>query len=180
MSKRNKNIHSVYAEDLARSIELMFVASIRKGIEEGLTEAVKTTKKDSGNAAAHWMVGIHGGSQPSGRALGQPRDLRATNTKPVGKEGVQKRRTFANGKNEALKVQLEKNIIDRELNTVINQYAKGQKPAFKFYYFNAIGSEADYADNAMIRAAGAAGTKKAVERFEIEVARDNTRRHRLT
>ena len=176
MSKAKFN---VYTEDLANSIELMFVDAIRKGVAAGLETATKTTVKDSGNAVVHWQVGIEGKSRAASRKLGKLSDLRETVSGGKLHDWVGKRGDGV-GKNAPLADAINQKVLDREVKTIIEKHVRGQRPPLKYYFYNPVGRAADgYDDYANIDAAGAAGVRAAVDYFEAEIAKGSTRRHRL-
>lgn len=185
MSRRSKAKFNLYTQDLADSIELMFVAAIRKGIEKGFEATLNHTvnsatgsSKDSGNATYHWTVGVEGIGSPTGRKKGKLEDLRETSE---GKKHplIGKRRDQI-GKNDALVKVLVQNVLDEELKKTINKYIVGQRPPLKYYFYNPVGrASADgYDDNAKIAEAGNLGISTALAFFEAEIAKGNIRRHR--
>lgn len=167
---------SLYAEDLARSIELMFVAALREGVSKGIEKATTETYKDSGNAAVHWMVGIEGDSDPQSRPLGNLQDLRETNKGPV-HPWVRKRRSHI-GRNSEMAKMINLNVLDREVTEVISQYIVGQKPSIKYVFYNAVADESDYAKKANVALAGHLAVETALDYFDAQIRAGNIRKYR--
>ena len=175
---RSSSKFNVYTEDLASSIELMFVGAIRKGLSKGFSAAIEATEKDSGNAAVHWMIGVDGKSRPNSRKLGTPQDLRGTQHRSP-HPWVYSRR-FGLGRNHALSKALIDRVVARETEIILKKYAAGHTPSLRYSFFNAIGSvtEDNYHHYAKIAEAGAIGLEAAVKYFEAEVAVGNVRKYR--
>lgn len=164
----------------------MFVGAIREGLSQGFKEAVNSTVQDSSNAAVHWMVGVTGRSESSGRKLGKKENIDLRNTKERGQLHplIGFRGDNRDGTSVALAVQ--KDVLDREIRTIINKYAAGQKPETKFYLYNTIGGSTvsegnspSYAESANIQQAGEAGVTRIREVFSREIQLGNVRRNRL-
>ncbi|MBU0860281.1 MAG: hypothetical protein KJ667_10125, partial [Alphaproteobacteria bacterium] len=66
------------ANQLADAVGQLFNRAIRSALLEGLEMAIRSTKHDSSNAAAHWMLAGESKSRPWQRRLGKIRDLRGT------------------------------------------------------------------------------------------------------
>lgn len=166
------------AEDLNESITRMFVGALREGISAGFEETLNRTVQDSSNTVVHWKVGVEGDSNPEGRELGSFSQLRGTKkVKPrhklVGYKG-DRRSVIDSSTAKAV----ADSILAQEISEIISQYAAGQKPATKFYFFNP-NDVKGYSHNARVEEAGNAGLVRAVTHFDREVALGNTRRYRL-
>lgn len=168
---------SIAAEDLNSTIKYMFVGAIRRGVTEGFDVAVRFTRQDSSNAATHWLIGVQGKSNAASRVLGKPSDLRATKSGGVKHPlvGYRGEHRTDSGASAAI----SDAIVEREVNTIINVYAKGISPETGFYYFNALGESGEYAENADINFAGEQALAAAVAVFEREMSVANVRRYRL-
>lgn len=172
MAKGSSRKFAAQADELAASIELMFVAAIREGITRGFREAVANTVQDSSNAAAHWMIGIEGRGNIYSRKFGKLVDLRGQGHSLVGKRGD-------NRGSGALAESVINAVIEREVQSVINKYVKGQRPELGFFFYNAVASDEEYDYNALVSEAGRYGVEFAQKYFEREIALGNVRRNRL-
>lgn len=169
---RSPRKFAAQADQLAETITQLFVASIRKGITDGLRMAVQTTRHDSSNAAAHWMVGF-GSQNIYGRKYGKLSDLRRGKDPLVGSKGD--KRT-----DRGMTADVNKAIVAREVETAIEKYARGQKPELSYYYYNAAASNDRYATNAKIKEAGKQAVAESVASFNREISLPgNIRRNRL-
>lgn len=157
----------------------MFVGSIREGLTQGLKTAVEATKQDSSNAAVHWMVGVTGRSTASSRMLGKKENLDLRETKGRGKLHPLIGFRGEGRDNTGTAVEVNRSVLDREIRTIINKYAAGQKPETKFYFYNRVGEDSEYADSARIAKAGAEGVARTAEIFQREINLGNTRRYKL-
>lgn len=160
----------VMADNFALELEALFSRSIRRALLAGLVVAVQTTKHDSSNAAAHWLIAAKGKSQPTRRTWGKLRDLRGTSKRtaiaPVGK-----RRD--GGKNAAL---TQRFVRGRELREVIEKMVAGRTPETVFYFYNAVPAGSEYEHNANITDAGMAAVQEVVRQFDNAMQTGNVRK----
>jgi len=158
------------AEKVSLDIGALFNRSIRQALLAGLVMAVQTTKQDSSNAAAHWMIAAEGRSRPTTRRFGRLRDLRETASKPatppVGKRGD-------GGRNAAM---TQRFVRDKELRDVIEKMVSGRDPAKVFYFFNALDPNWQYGENANIAAAGKSAVEEVRRIFENRMAAGQVRK----
>lgn len=157
-------------DNFALNLSALFNRSIRQALLAGLVVAVQTTKHDSSNAAAHWLIAAKGASRPAGRKWGKLRDLRGTGSEP-GTPPVGKRRD--KGKNAKL---AERFVRDRELREVIEKLVAGRTPETVFYFYNAIETGSDYEARANIAEAGMAATQEVARKFENAITSGNVRK----
>lgn len=161
---------AVMADEVSLDLSALFSRAIRRALLAGLVIAVQTTKQDSSNAAAHWLVAARGKSRPGARTWGKLRDLRGTSTRaptiPVG------RRRDA-GKNAAL---TQRFVRDRELREVIEKLVAGRAPETVFYFYNAIEPDSEYGHNANIEMAASAAKEEVVRQFENAMAAGQVRK----
>jgi len=161
---------SKLADQVSIDIGALFSRSIRRALLAGLVIAVQTTKQDSSNAAAHWLLAARGRSRPGARTWGKLRDLRGTSTRaavnPVGsrRDG---------GKNAAL---TQRFVRDRELREVVEKLVAGRSPETVFYFYNAVEPGTEYGENANIEEAGAAAREEVVRQFENAMATGQVRK----
>lgn len=153
----------------------LFNRAIRQALVAGLATAVRETKQDSSNAAAHWTIKVKGASRTAGRAWTRLRDMRHTKdrkrTAPVGK-----RRDLGIHRTEAVTV-----VRDRELKDVIDKFVAGRKPSTLFSFFNPIDLESDYGKNleGSLTTAGNAAVEEVQRIFQNRMAAGQTRKRRL-
>lgn len=158
-----------------------FNRSVQKALKAGIEAAVKTTKHDSSNAAAHWQVaGANGArSRPGQRGFGVFKDRRQTPTRektpPIGK-----RRDYGANFSETLKF-----VSAKERSDVIEKLASGRTPETKYYFYHgafegrsAFGAgELDtYIVNANLEEAGRAAVEAAFDVLNREFAAGNLRK----
>jgi len=161
---------------MSDSLSQLFVRSIKTAMIRGLDVAVEETKQDSSNAAAHWMIAgtDSSTSRPWSRKLGKIQDMRGTSTRaplyPVGY-----RRDQRGSSPETVKF-----VHQRELAEVLNKLVAGRSPEFKFYFYNAVGDNPEYAGNANLEAAGTAAAARVVEEANKLITAGNTRKVTLT
>lgn len=157
-------------DNFSLELNALFSRSIRRALLAGLTIAVQTTKHDSSNAAAHWLIAAKGKSRPGARTWGKLRDLRGTAKKsataPVGK-----RRDA--GKNAAL---TQRFVRDRELREVIEKMVAGRTPETVFYFYNAVPVDSEYERNANIDDAGRAAVQEVQRQFTNAIEAGNVRK----
>ena len=157
-------------DNISLELNALFSRSIRRALLAGLTIAVQTTKHDSSNAAAHWLIAVKGKSRPTGRTWGKLRDLRGTSKKsataPVGK-----RRDA--GKNAA---RTQSFVRDRELRKVIEKMVVGRTPETVFYFYNAVPVDSEYERNANIDDAGSAAVQEVQRQFTNAIEAGNVRK----
>ena len=159
-------------ERLGQYVGQLFNRAIRSALLEGLQAAVKSTKHDSSNAAAHWMLaGADGGkSRPWQRRLGTIQDMRGTKsrspTPPVGYKGD-------GGSNSAETVRF---VRERELKEVLDKLVKGHNPEFRFYFYNAVGGDDKYSANASIETAGGEAVNRTLLAAARRIIAGNTRK----
>jgi hypothetical protein len=158
------------ADNLALDIGALYSRSIRRALLAGLAVAIQTTKHDSSNAAAHWLIAAKGKSRPASRTWGKLRDLRGTRERPA-VEPVGKRRD--KGKNAKL---AERFVRDRELREVVEKLVSGRTPETVFYFFNAVETGTEYERNAHIEAAGMAATQEVARQFQNAMSTGNVRK----
>lgn len=165
------------ANRISDYISQLFSRSMRAAILEGLEVAVKTTKQDSSNAAAHWLIGARG-TKPGNRRLGKVKDMRGTlgirgprrsPIYPVGYQGDE-------GANEGSTLKF---VRDREMKDVLDKMISGRSPEFRFYLYNAVGGTSNYNDNANIQDAGEAGVAAVVASAERRIDAGNKRKATL-
>lgn len=157
-------------DNFSLDIGALFSRTIRRALLAGLVVAVQTTKHDSSNAAAHWLIAAKGKSRPGARTWGKLRDLRGTSKRP-GTPPVGKRRD--SGKNAAL---TQRFVRDRELREVIEKLVAGRTPETVFYFYNAIEPGTEYERNAHIEAAGLAATQEVARQFQNAMTDGNVRK----
>lgn len=155
---------------LSLDLGAMFSRAIRRALLAGLVMAVQTTKHDSSNAAAHWLIAAKGKSRPGARTWGKLRDLRGTGTRPA-TPPVGKRRDA--GKNAAL---TQRFVRDRELREVVEKLVAGRTPETVFYFYNAVEPGTDYGQNAEIEAAASSAVQEVQRQFENAVAAGQVRK----
>ncbi|MCY1362839.1 hypothetical protein D9M71_494100 [compost metagenome] len=166
-----------YGEQVGDYVGQLFTRAIQGALLDGLEMAVKATFHDSSNAAAHWMLaGADGNkSRPWQRKLGRITDMRGTlgirgparsPVFPVGYQGDE-------GINEGDTVKF---VRQRELAEVIHKLVTGRKPEFRFYLFNAVGGDENYAGNANIEQAGQAGLDRILASATRRIAAGQTRK----
>lgn len=164
---------SKQAEQFNLDLGLLFSRSIRMALLAGLVMAVRTTKHDSSNAAAHWLLAARSSrSRPGQRKWGKLRDLReraGISNPPVGKRD-------SKGKNAAL---TERFVRDRELKEVLDKLVSGRRPETVFYFFNAIPADWHYGENANIEEAGAAAMAEVRRVFDMRIAAGQARKKPL-
>lgn len=157
-------------DNFTLELNALFSRSIRRALLAGLIIAVQTTKHDSSNAAAHWLIAAKGKSRPAGRTWGKLRDLRGTSKKsataPVGK-----RRDA--GKNAAL---TQRFVRDRELREVIEKMVAGRTPETVFYFYNAVPVDSEYERNANITDAGMSAVQEVARQFTNAIETGNVRK----
>ena len=148
----------------------LFNRAIRQALIAGLEAAVKGTKQDSSNAAAHWLLASSKSSRPSSRKFGKLRDLRGTKlkapTKPVGYKGDA-------GKNASNTLKF---VRDKEIKEVVDKLVSGRDPDTMFYLYNAIVDGTAYGTNANIDEAAQQGLAAIKRIFENRVAAGNVRK----
>lgn len=158
------------ADNFSLQLNALFSRSIRRALLAGLVIAVQTTKQDSSNAAAHWLLAAKGKSRPAARTWGKLRDLRGTSKKtataPVGK-----RRD--GGKNAAL---TQRFVRDRELREVVEKLVAGRSPETVFYFYNAVPVDSEYEHNANITEAGMSAVQEVARQFTNAVESGNVRK----
>lgn len=144
---------------LSLDLGTLFSRAIRRALLAGLVMAVHTTKHDSSNAAAHWLISAKGRSRPGARSWGKLRDLRGTSTRPA-TPPVGKRRSYG-----AQQIATEKFVRDRELREVVDKLVAGRSPETVFFFYNAIEPSSDYGQNAEIGAAASAAVEEVQRQF---------------
>jgi len=162
------------ANQMADFVGQLFNRAIRSALLEGLEAAVKATKHDSSNAAAHWMLAGEGKSRPWQRKLGKVRDLRGTKAGRAPVHPVGYRRD--GGVNLPATVRF---VRERELKEVLDDLVSGRRPEFKFYFYNAVGGEDEYSANARIEAAGAEAVNRTLAAAARRIIAGNTRQRTL-
>lgn len=162
------------ANRMADAVGQLFNRAIRSALLEGLEAAIRATKHDSSNAAAHWMLAGESKSRPWQRRLGRVRDLRGTKggRAPVAPVGFRR----DNGKNLPATVRF---VRERELKEVLDDLVAGRRPEFRFYFYNAVGAEQDYATNANIDEAGNEAVSRTLAAAQRRIVAGNTRKVRL-
>ena len=168
----NKNKFKDEMGKLADGMAQLFSRSIKAGMLKGLEAAVRATKHDSSQAAAHWMIAGEDGrtSRPASRFLGKLQYLRGNKLRaPIAPAGYR----GDSGKNTARTVTF---VRQRELDEVLNKLVSGRHPEFRFYLYNAVGEVEKYNKNAGIDAAGEAGIQAAVAAAEAVIKVENTRK----
>jgi hypothetical protein len=158
------------AEQLTLDLSALFSRSIRRALLAGLNMAVHTTKHDSSNAAAHWLIASKNRSRPGSRTWGKLRDLRATSTRPA-TPPVGKRRSY--GINQ---IATERFVRDRELRQVVDMFVVGRSPETIFYFYNAIEPNSEYGQNAEIDAAAEAAVQEVARQFQNAIAAGQVRK----
>lgn len=112
--------------------------TIRAALLAGLIAAVRTTKQDSSNAAAHWTIKAKGSQRSAGRAWQKVRDLRHTKdrkrTPPIGK-----RRDGGVNAAEVLVF-----VRNREMKDVVDKFVSGRSPSTVFSFYNPVDEDAGY------------------------------------
>lgn len=157
-------------DNFSLELNALFSRSIRRALLAGLVIAVQTTKHDSSNAAAHWLLAAKGKSRPGSRTWGKLRDLRGTSKReaiaPVGsrRDG---------GKNAAL---TERFVRGRELREVIEKLVAGRTPETTFYFYNAVPVDSEYEHNAEITEAGMAAVQEVARQFTNAITTGNVRK----
>ncbi|QBJ04565.1 hypothetical protein HOV23_gp009 [Pseudomonas phage Lana] len=157
-------------DNFALDISAMFSRAIRRALIGGLVVAVQTTKHDSSNAAAHWLIAAKGKSRPGSRVWGKLRDLRGTSSRPA-TPPVGKRRSY--GANEIATVKF---VREREMREVVEKLVAGRSPETIFYFYNAIATGTDYEHNAEIEAAGMAATQEVARQFNNAIQSGQVRK----
>lgn len=168
---------SLMAADINKTVQLMFVQSMRDALERGFAHTVEQTYQDSSNAAVHWAIGVEGRVDPSAGELGEVRDFRETLARGTILYPVGRRREKRTDTNTAMVLRTAKIVLDREFEAVISKYAAGNNPSTKFYFYTAV--DGKYADNAKVFEAGRKGMSEVVVEFERQIAESNVRRYRL-
>lgn len=187
-----KGKYARQAEEMTLDISALFNRGIRSALLAGLATAVRGTKHDSSNAAAHWLVAMTDGgkSRPWQRKFGKLRDLRGTRGR--GEEGprlptapVGYRRDAGKNATRTLKF-----VRDRELKEVIDRFVHGRNAPGKFYFYHPLAEgilaedeDADgdldlYAHNANIEQAGNSAVEAAGQVFQRNIAAGNYRKGR--
>lgn len=162
------------ANQMADFVGQLFNRAIRSALLEGLEAAVRATKHDSSNAAAHWMLAGEGKSRPWQRRMGKVRDLRGTRSGRAPTPPVGYRRD--EGANLPATVRF---VRERELKEVLEDLVAGRRPEFRFYFYNAVGGEDEYAGNAAIEDAGAEAVKRTIAAASRRIIAGNTRQRAL-
>jgi len=163
---------SAECEAMSNYVGQLFVRAIRTALLRGIEAAVKATKHDSSQAAAHWLIAGADGrsSRPWQRKLGRLTYLRGgVNRAPMAPVGYR----HDEGKNAAATVKF---VSQKELNEVINQLVSGRRPEFRFYLYNAVGEVEAYSARAGIDHAGEVGVAEVIKEAEKQIALENTRK----
>lgn len=155
---------------LSLDLSALFSRSIRRALLAGLGMAVHTTKHDSSNAAAHWLIAAKGRSRPGSRTWGKLRDLRGTGSRPA-TPPVGKRRSYG-----ANQVATERFVRDRELREVVEKLVAGRSPETIFYFYNAIEPDSEYGKNAEISAAAAYAVQEVTRQFNNAIQSGQVRK----
>lgn len=163
---------SKMAADYNVNLGALFNRAIRQALLAGLAMAVSSTKQDSSNAAAHWIIAAKSISQ-GGRKWRQLRDLRETSVRPR-TEPVGRRRD--GGKNAALTLRF---VRDRELRDVIEKLVAGRRPATQFYFYNAVDLASEYGANAHIEHAAEQAIQETQRVFQNRIAAGQARKNPL-
>ena len=159
------------ANRMADFVGQLFNRAIRSALLEGLEAAVRATKHDSSNAAAHWMLAGESKSRPWQRRLGKIRDLRGTKSGRAATPPVGFRRD--DGKNLPATVRF---VRERELKEVLDALVEGHHPEFRFYFYNAVGADENYSTNANIDEAGKEAVKRVLAAAARRIIAGNTRK----
>lgn len=169
------------AQQRALGMEAFFNRSVQKALRAGIEAAVKSTRHDSSNAAAHWQVaGANGArSRPKQRGFGVFKDRRGTATRtpqlPIGYRGDE----------GAVSNATLQYVVAKEKAEVIEKLATGRFPETKFYFYHAafdgkseIGGEdlERYKDNAELMQAGNAAVEAAFDVLAREFAAGRLRK----
>lgn len=175
------------AERAVVDLTRLFNRSIRAALVVGLVTAVRATKHDSSNAAAHWMVAADNGSKsrPWSRKTGKINDFRGTKGSattdaraPVAPVGYRR----DGGKHAAATVRF---VRERELAEVINRLVQGRHPEGKFYFYHplAAGAESEavddvglYAERAHVEEAGNSAVEATAQAFHRNLMAGNVRK----
>lgn len=180
------------ADATVLDIGALFNRSIRAALVAGLVTAVRATRHDSSNAAAHWMVAADNGnkSRPWLRKTGKINDFRGTRgargeeppRAPVAPVGYRR----DNGKNFAATVRF---VRERELKDVIQRLVQGRHPEAKFYFYHPLAegmqsedSEIEdldlYKERAKIQEAGESAVEAVGLAFQRNMLSGNVRKSR--
>lgn len=159
------------ANQLADAVGQLFNRAIRSALLEGLEMAIRSTKHDSSNAAAHWMLAGESKSRPWQRRLGRIRDLRGTKggRAPIPPVGFRR----DGGKNLPATVRF---VRERELKEVLDDLVSGRRPEFRFYFYNAVGADEGYSTNANIAEAGKEAVNRTIAAAARRIIAGNTRK----
>lgn len=163
-------------EKLGELIKDQYVEAIRSAVNQGVTEAVRRTHQDSGNAALHWMVGTTrsrpGARADEGNPIGRGADMRGTEKSPPKHSLVGFR-----GDGGVARGAIIRYVPGREFEEVIRRRIAGRNPEIDISLFNAWLKEgSSYDINANLQEAGQMGIRRIIEVFKSQT---RTRKVRL-
>lgn len=163
---------SAEAARMSEYVGQLFSRAIRTALLKGLDAAVRATKHDSSQAAAHWMLAGSDGknSRPWQRKMGKLQYIRGSGGRvPIAPAGYR----GDHGANEEAAVKF---VHQRELTEVITQLVSGRRPEFRFYFYNAAGGVDAYNARANIENAGNEAVRVVIEEATKQILVANTRK----
>lgn len=134
-----------------------FVESARRAFIRGIEVAARETKKDTGNAAYHWIIGAHDGPSIQPHPRYRYADLRGTHYL------IRRRQSQPISDSEGARIAAA--VRARETANYIEKNIVGSNFPVEIYLYNAVQDVPGYSDNVNLKEAAEAGAKAVADRF---------------